>query len=156
MDRNNAANAKPTADLQGLTVFVKYGSEYLLGYVPKKIQEIANKAEKSMEELPVKLLASSKHAADMRMLLSETYDKLCEHLIKAHKDYRIKEVKYEKDKLIHGQLNDSKQQEYENCKKLYERFLSIVTTLSECTTEKMPELVVSGLNDYLVLDLCLC
>ncbi len=135
-------NAKATADLQGLTVFVKCGSETLLGFLPKKVIDMGNKAGKRVEELPVKLLVSGKNATEMRVLISETYEKLCELLLKSHKDFRQRESKYEKDKLIHGTISDVKQQEYDNAKRLYERYLSVVTALSEGMNEKMPELVI--------------
>jgi hypothetical protein len=135
-------NAKAVADLQGLTIFVKCGSETLLGYLPKKVIDMGNKAGRRVEDLPVKLLVSMKNITEMRTLVNETYEKLCDLLLKSHKEFRQRESKYEKDKLIHGNVTEVKQQEYDQAKRAYERYLSVVTALSEGMNEKMPELVI--------------
>lgn len=132
-------------DLQGLSTFVKYGSEILFGFIPRKLLDLAKKVGKPANELPVKILASAKNSTEMRTLLLDTYQMISNDLIEAHKQYRIKEHKFEKDRLIHGSLSEQKQQELENNKKLYEKLLSVITTLSECTGENIPELKVRRL-----------
>lgn len=138
---------RPIVDLQGFSMLVKFGAETLFGFLPKQAKDIALKAEKSLEELPNKQLVSAKVQGILRTLLTETYEHLCADLVKAHKDFRTKESKFEKDKLIHGSITEQKQQEYDQAKRLYERLLSIVTTLSDSTGASVPELkVVSYIN----------
>jgi regulator of nonsense transcripts 2 len=114
----------------------------LLGYPSKTVFDLARKANKPVEEVPIKVLVTAKNVNEMRMLVSETYEKLCEHLVNAHTDFRSKESRFEKDKLIFGTLSDAKQSEFDNAKKLFEKFLSVVTSLSEGIHQKMPVLVI--------------
>lgn len=124
-------------------MMVKFGAETLFGYLPKNAKEIATKSEKKIEDIPSKLLVSAKVQGILKSLLTETYDHLCADLVKVHQDFRTKESKCEKDKLIHGNVTEQKQQEFEQVKKLFERLLSIVTALSDSTGASVPELVVS-------------
>ena len=134
-------------DLQGLSTFVKYGSEVLMGFPSRKVLDLAKKIGRPSQELPIKLLASSKNASEMKALLLETYQMVSTDLIDAHHQYRIKEHKFEKDRLIHGSLSEQKQQELETAKKLYEKLLSVVTTLAESIGEDVPELKVRTVHD---------
>lgn len=124
---------------------VKYGSETLFAYAPRKLAELAAKTGKSLEEMPVKAIVQPKVAAELRSTLSETYQQLCGDLVVAHRSFRTKEAKMEKDKLIHGSITENKQQEFDNAKKLYEKLFSIVSTLAECMTQKIPVLEVKFL-----------
>jgi regulator of nonsense transcripts 2 len=90
----------------------------------------------------VKQLASLPRSTEMKLLLSETYITICNDLVEAHKQYRHKEAKAEKDRLIHGSLTDQKQSEYDYSKKLFEKLLSVATSLSECMNEDLPELKI--------------
>lgn len=136
------AQGKPIVDLQGVSTLVKYGSELLFGFLPKQAAELAAKAEKRLEDFPSKLLANTKVQTILRNLLTETYDNLCNDLVQAHQDFRSKESKCEKDKLIHGNVTEQKQADYDYAKKLYEKLLSIVTVLSDATGAAVPELKV--------------
>ena len=131
-------------DLQSLGTLVKYGSEVLFGYVPRKLADLASKAGQKVEEMPVKLIAAVKVATELRTMLDDTYQQLSTDLETAHKSYRSKETRLEKDKLIHGTITEQKQQEFDYAKKLYEKLFSIVTTLSECMACEMPTLEVGG------------
>ena len=130
-------------DLQGIGTLVKYGSEVVFGYIPKKVVDLAAKTGQPVESMPLKVLTSSKVATELRGMLADMYEKLTTDLLGAHKAYRTKESKLEKDKLIHGGLTEQKQQEFDAARKLFEKLLSIVTTLSECTGQDMPVLEVS-------------
>jgi hypothetical protein len=130
-------------DLQGIGTLVKYGSETVFGYKSRKLLDLAAKAGKKVESLPVKVLTSAKVQEDLRSALQDCYQQLCTDLDAAHKAYRAREVKMEKDRLIHGSITEQKQTEFDNAKKLYEKLLSIVTTLSECMVQDMPVLEVS-------------
>lgn len=139
---SNKVSTKGNLDILSLSTFVKYGNEILLGLLSRKYIDLAVKAHKPLSEMPIKLLASLKNANEMKMLIMNTYEQVSIDLVEAHKEYRTKEIKAEKDKLIHGNLSDTKQTELDQLKKLYERLLSVVTTLSESLGEKMPELIV--------------
>lgn len=148
----NAAG-RPIVDLQGFSMLVKFGAESLFGFLPKQAKEIAAKAEKTVDDIPSKLLANPKAQGILKTLLNETYDHLCTDLVKAHQDFRGKESKCEKDRLIHGNVTEQKQQEFDNAKRLYERLLSIVTTLSDATGAAVPELKV---RFHVFIALCGC
>lgn len=57
-------------DLQGLSTLVKYGSEILMGYVPKRVSDLATKAGKPVEEMPSKLIAAAKVANELKQLVT--------------------------------------------------------------------------------------
>jgi hypothetical protein len=139
-------------DIQGLSTFVKYGSEILLGFPPKKLSDIMKKipslpkSATTSADLPIKLLASPAKSTEMKALLMETFQTICNDLVEAHKQFRTKEMKFEKDRLLHGTLTEQKQQEYDSSKKLYEKLLSVATSLSESIGEPIPELKVSKQN----------
>lgn len=133
-------------DLQGLGTMVKYGSEALFAYVPRKMAELASKTGRTTESMPVKAIVLPKVAAELRAMLHETYQQLCGDLVVAHQSFRTKEAKMEKDKLIHGTITETKQQEFDNAKKLYEKLFSIVSTLAECISQEMPALEVCMLG----------
>lgn len=137
-------------DLQGIGTMVKYGSEVVFAYLPRKLAELAAKTGKAAESMPVKAIVQPKVAAELRAMLNETFQQLCGDLVVAHQSFRTKEAKMEKDKLIHGTITEAKQLEFDNAKKLYEKLFSIVSTLSECMAQEMPVLeVISLLIDYL-------
>jgi hypothetical protein len=129
-------------DLLGLGTLVKYGSETLFGYVPKKVSDLAAKLGKKVSDMPLKVLTSDKVQEELRTTLQSTYEQLSIDLVAAHKAYRTKEAKMEKDKLIHGNITEQKQQDFDAARKLYEKLLAIVTTLSECIGHAMPVLEV--------------
>lgn len=129
-------------DLQGLGTFVKYGSEVLIGITPRKLTDLALKSGITVSELPTKTIASAKVGKDLLSLVRDSYDQLCRDLVRAHKDFRTRESRIEKDRLIHGTIIEQKQQEFDQAKKLYEKLLSIVTTLSECMGQEIPLLEV--------------
>jgi uncharacterized membrane protein YheB (UPF0754 family) len=129
-------------DLLGLGTLVKYGSETLFGYVPKKVSDLAAKLGKKVSDMPLKVLTSDKVQEELRTTLQSTYEQLSIDLVAAHKAYRTKEAKMEKDKLIHGNITEQKQQDFDAARKLYEKLLAIATTLSECIGQAMPVLEV--------------
>eukprot|EP00601_Ochromonadales_sp_CCMP2298_P029516 CAMPEP_0173333230 /NCGR_PEP_ID=MMETSP1144-20121109/4763_1 /TAXON_ID=483371 /ORGANISM="non described non described, Strain CCMP2298" /LENGTH=1288 /DNA_ID=CAMNT_0014278143 /DNA_START=84 /DNA_END=3950 /DNA_ORIENTATION=+ len=147
-DRSSSAQSmegksrQKSVDLQGLGTFVKYGSEALMGFVPRRVSEVALKAGKPVEEMPLKLLCSAATATEARELVETSYQQLCRDLIQAYQDYLRREAKMEKDRLIHGTGTEQKQAELDKAKKLYEKLLSIVSTISECTAMAMPVLQV--------------
>jgi hypothetical protein len=132
-----------TIDLLGLQTFVKYGNEVLLGFIPRRILSIAKVAGRNKNEIPVKLFASAKANAEMCVIINETYQKLSNDLLQAHKEFRSKDKKFEKDKLMHGSITEAKQLELDNAKRLFEKLHSTVVTLAECLDFDVPVLVVS-------------
>lgn len=130
-------------DIHGLATFAKYGSEILMGFPSRRILELAQKAEKPLSEMPVRVIATPAGRAEMRQIMTETYEQLSSDTVKYHKEYRTREAKAEKDRLIHGSITEQKQTELDQAKRLFEKLLSIVTTLSECMGEAMPVLEVN-------------
>jgi hypothetical protein len=90
--------------------------------------------------MPVKLLASPKAHLEMGKEVSEAYQQLTKDLVQAHRDYKLKERKNEKDKLIHGTISEQKQAELEGGKRLFEKLFAAVSSLSEATGGDMPVL----------------
>ena len=99
--------------------------------------------------MPIKLLASPKAHSEMSSEVSEVYKQLTLDLSKAHVDYKSKEKRNEKDKLIHGTITDQKQAELDGAKRLFEKLFAAVSGLSEATGGEMPTLEVNYLLSYL-------
>ncbi len=141
-------------DIHSLATFAKYGSEVLMGFLPRKLAELAQKAEKPASEMPLKMLTSVKASNEMRTQIGETFEQLSADLVKYHREYHAREAKSEKDKLIHGSVSEQKAAELEQAKRLFERLLSIVTTLSECTGGAVPVLEVCIFHVYMRTAVC--
>jgi hypothetical protein len=156
-------------DLLGLGTLVKYGSEILCGFAPKKLMELTAKAGKPIASGSggggggeggadalglVKQLTGARVSQELRAQLSDAYEQLASDLVVAHRSFCSKETRMEKDKLIHGSATEQKQQEFDAAKKLYEKLLSITTTLSECMGTDMPVLEVQLINRYIVIAWC--
>ena len=134
-------------DLQGLSTFAKYGGEVVLGFAPRKLLDLAAKAgieadQDQRDLLPLRTIAPPELSKDLQQLIEDAYVLLCTHLEKTNRQYRSKEARLEKDRLIHGALTEQKQSEFDQLKKLFERLLAIVTVLSDCTGKDMPLLEV--------------
>jgi regulator of nonsense transcripts 2 len=127
-------------DLLGLGTFVKYASELLLGYVPRRVMSLARVAMKSSDAIPTKQLASARVSNELRAMVNEVFSQLTNDLVKAHRDLRSKEKRFEKDRLLHGSITEQKQAELDANKKLFERLHSTVVQLAECMNEEIPEL----------------
>lgn len=138
-----SSNKPPPLDLLGLGTLVKYGSEVLFGYQPRKIVDLASRLNKPLPSMPSKQSSSAKVKDELCGLINQSYDSFATELMHVHKVYRAKESRIEKDKLIHGgSLSEAKQTELEQAKKQYDKYLSIVTILSESMGEQMPLLEV--------------
>jgi regulator of nonsense transcripts 2 len=136
------APSNQVLDLVGLVSFVKYGAETLFGYIPKKVLSICKDANKEPSEVALKVVASSSCQAEMKIILSEVYEQLCKDVIEAHKDLVGKEQRFEKDKVLHGSLSEAKQAELEGTKRLFEKLMSAVTSISECSGDPLPRLLI--------------
>jgi hypothetical protein len=132
-------------DLPGLSTFVKYASEVLVGFVPRKLSDLAGKAGKALGDMPTKTIALPRVSNEMKQMITETFSQLSGDLVHAHKQFRSKERRTEKDRVIHGSITEQKQLELDNAKRLFEKLLSVVTSLAECLNEKIPELEVRDL-----------
>ena len=86
----------------------------------------------------MKLLASPKAHADMSAEVLEIYEQLCQDLVKSHKDYKHRERRGEKDKLLHGSISEQKQAEMDSAKRLYEKLSAAVASLSEALGRDIP------------------
>jgi len=125
----------------------------VFGYPPRKLLDLAAKTGRSIESMPVKLIVNGKTAAELRAILLDTYQQLCTDLVAAHRSYHTKESKLEKDKLIHGNITEQKQQDFDHSKKLFEKLFSIVSTLSECMGQEVPTLEVNNASYWLAIKL---
>lgn len=129
-------------DLPGLGTFLKYGSECLCGYIPKKVLTIATQAGKNIgkDKIPSKTLLPENISKDMRQLVDEVWSGLCTDLTSQFKKYRKLERKNEKDKLIFGDLTEEKIANLEQNRKIYESLLSSVMQLAEAMGVDPPSL----------------
>lgn len=125
-------------DLLGVCTFVKYGSECLLGKLPRPLILLAQKANMKITEMPVKLIANPVASTEMRNNIDEVFKELCDDLVKAFKDYKSQERRCEEDKLLHGSLTEHKEKNLDAAKKLFEKLLSATTSLAEPLGEEVP------------------
>jgi hypothetical protein len=87
-------------DVLGLGTFVKYGSEILMGYPPKRLAAImqrsgapiSSNAHENALNWPIKLFATKLVSDELRSLVKESYSNFCAHLLSVHKEMRSKEV----------------------------------------------------------------
>jgi hypothetical protein len=80
-------------DVAGLGTFVKYASEILMGYPPKRLLALVSKSSGlSANDIPVKLCASKAVCDELRALVKESYANFSTHLVSVHKEMRSKEV----------------------------------------------------------------
>lgn len=96
--------------------------------------------------MPIKLLVSSRAHAEMSAEVSAVYQQLTSDLVKAHRDYKLREKRNEKDKLIHGSIADHKQAELDGAKRLFEKLFAAVSGLADATGGEMPVLEVSPID----------
>ena len=102
---------------------------------------IGKAAGVSEDNIPIHtFVSSSPLRKQMNLQMVETYNNLCDALVKAHHTYRTKEKKFEKDKSLHGSLTEEKTLELDTSKKFFEKMFSSVTTLSESIGHDVPEL----------------
>lgn len=138
----NGTGGKKTnpVDLGGLTTYIKYGAESLLGYPSMKLQALAREAGMTRDEIPLTLLSQEESRVHMQTQITETYDNLCDTLNKALKDLRLKERKADRDKSMHGSLSEQKTLELEQARTFFEKIQSTVSSLSEALGKDVPEL----------------
>lgn len=100
--------------------------------------------------MPVKLLASHKAHMEMSAEVSTVYQQLTVDLAKAHRDYKSRERRNEKDKLIHGSITEQKLIDLEGAKRLFEKLFAAVSGLADATGGLMPALEVTPLSSSTV------
>ena len=100
--------------------------------------------------MPVKLLASHKAHMEMSAEVSTVYQQLTIDLAKAHRDYKSRERRNEKDKLIHGSITEQKLVDLEGAKRLFEKLFAAVSGLADATGGLMPALEVTPLSSSTV------
>ena len=99
--------------------------------------------------MPVKLLASHKAHMEMSAEVSTVYQQLTIDLAKAHRDYKSRERRNEKDKLIHGSITEQKLVDLEGAKRLFEKLFAAVSGLADATGGLMPALEVTPPSTFL-------
>jgi hypothetical protein len=100
--------------------------------------------------MPIKLLASHKAHMEMSAEVSTVYQQLTLDLAKAHRDYKSRERRNEKDKLIHGSITEQKLIDLEGAKRLYEKLFAAVSGLADATGGVMPALEVTHIPCFTV------
>jgi hypothetical protein len=100
--------------------------------------------------MPIKLLASHKAHMEMSAEVSTVYQQLTLDLAKAHRDYKSRERRNEKDKLIHGSITEQKLVDLEGAKRLYEKLFAAVSGLADATGGVMPALEVTHIPCFIV------
>jgi regulator of nonsense transcripts 2 len=103
---------------------------------------LCEEADKAVVEYPLKVVASVNTQNELKMLVTEVYEQLCTATVTAHKDMVSKEKRFEKERVLHGTLNETKQLELDNSKRLFEKLISAVTSISECTGDPLPVMQV--------------
>ncbi len=86
------SGVKQPIDVLALGTYCKYGSEVVMGIVPKRLQKIVSQLEPVPTDIPVKLFASSQAAEEIRQVVKESYTKFCADLVEMFRDLRSKEV----------------------------------------------------------------
>lgn len=129
-------------DLVGLTSFVKYGAESVFGYTPKRLVSLCQEAHREVSEFPLSSFTSPSVQNELRMIIHDVYEQLCQDLTEAHRDLMNKERRFEKDKVLHGTLSEAKQAELDAARRLFDKLMSAATSLSECTGDPLPRLQV--------------
>lgn len=132
--------SKRPIDLMGISTFVKYGSESLLGFPSKTAKSILRSVSlDQVENYPaVSLqLCSNEVSKELKDMVMEVWTNLNHELEKAFKDLKKKEKKADNDKLVHGTLSDQKTIELETARKLFERLFTMASTLSESLYENL-------------------
>ena len=66
-----AGASRQPMDLQSLSTFAKYGSETLAGFVSKKLADLAAKAGKPIEEMPLKVMTAPKVANELKQMVHQ-------------------------------------------------------------------------------------
>ena len=129
-------------DLAGLTSFIKFGAEILFGYTNKKLRSLCAEAGKDIADCPLRQLTTTSMRNELRIIVSDVYSQLCADLVEAHKGLLNKKKRLEKDRVLHGTLSEAKQQELDGATRLFEKLLSAVTSISECSSQPLPALAV--------------
>ena len=129
-------------DLVGLTSFVKYGTESVFGYTPKRIISLCQEAHRDISDFPLSSFTSPSVRNELKMIIHEVYEQLCQDLTEAHKDLMSKERRFEKDRVLHGSLSEAKQAELDTARRLFDKLMSAATSLSESTGDPLPRLQV--------------
>jgi regulator of nonsense transcripts 2 len=127
-------------DLGSLVTYVKYAVEVLMNHAPRRVLALARAASMSPNDVPLMGAASPPTSRELMSLVSEACEQLKGDLIKAFADWKRLEKKAEKDRAIHGSLNEQRQTELDDTKKLYEKLFSSLTSLSESLDLVMPVL----------------
>lgn len=134
--------ANQQIDLISLTAFVKFGAESIFGYTTKRMASLCAEVNRPLSEYPLKVITATSTQNELKMILSEVYEQLSRATVDAHKDMTSKDKRFEKDRVLHGSLSEAKQLELDNAKRLFEKLMAAVTSISENTGDPMPVLQV--------------
>ncbi|XP_055634093.1 regulator of nonsense transcripts 2 [Toxorhynchites rutilus septentrionalis] len=114
------------------------GDEYA-GLVPKKMQELAKQLSFS---IPASNLLTPDKQQNLRNLLKDYYQTLCDHLINEHKQLQYAEKSRRKMLESKGEVSNDKKEQIEMLQNNYDKLFSSTQTLADLLNEALPELTV--------------
>lgn len=116
------------------------GDEYA-GLVPKKIMELAKQFE---VVIPSSNLLTSDKQQNLRNLLKDYYQTVCEHLTNEHKQLQYAEKSRRRMLESKGEVPNEKKEQIEVLQNSYEKLLSSAQTMADLLNETLPELTVEA------------
>ena len=144
LGRSPVDGGKAGLDVAGFVTFVKYAAEPLLGRMSKKTLALLAAAGSSEDDIGKSGLGpgitTPRMSQELGLLVTDAAENMCMDLVKAFAEFKDYEKTSEKYTAIHGSLTEKKQQELDSHRKLYEKLLSAVTSITECLNMEMPVL----------------
>ncbi|EAT37393.1 AAEL010598-PA [Aedes aegypti] len=116
------------------------GDEYA-GLVPKKIMELAKQFEVA---IPSSNLLTSDKQQNLRNLLKDYYQTVCEHLTNEHKQLQYAEKSRRRMLESKGEVPNEKKEQIEVLQNSYEKLLTSAQTMADLLNETLPELTVEA------------
>lgn len=116
------------------------GDEYA-GLLPKKIMELAKQFE---VVIPSSNLLTSDKQQNLRNLLKDYYQTVCEHLTNEHKQLQYAEKSRRRMLESKGEVPNEKKEQIEVLQNSYEKLLSSAQTMADLLNETLPELTVEA------------
>ncbi|XP_055586086.1 regulator of nonsense transcripts 2 [Uranotaenia lowii] len=127
------------------------GDEYA-GLVPKRIKELA---KKHAIAIPSSSLLTADKQQNVRNLLKDYYQTLCEHLKNEHKQLQYAEKSKRRLLESKGEIPNDKKEQIEMLQNSYDKLLSSTQSMADLLNENLPELTIeveSGPSEGNVID----
>ncbi|XP_055529686.1 regulator of nonsense transcripts 2 [Wyeomyia smithii] len=127
------------------------GDEYA-GLVPKRVQELSKRFS---IPVPSSNLLPADKQNNLRNLLKDYYQTLCDHLKNEHKQLQYAEKSRRRMLESKGEVSSDKKEQIEMLQNSYEKLLSSTETMADLLNESLPELTVEvepSLTEGTVID----